>query len=88
MGGGAGNTTSLLELLELIEQIHGSRPPVQFDSWRPGDQRYYVSDIRKFAAATGWAPQVTVRQGVKNLYQWLLETPGLSTAALVAGRKR
>jgi CDP-paratose 2-epimerase len=88
MGGGSGNTTSLLELLELIEQIHGSRPPVQFDSWRPGDQRYYVSDIRKFAAATGWAPQVTVRQGVKNLYQWLLESPRLSTAALVAGRKR
>ena len=71
MGGGPANTISLLELLDLIEKLHGQRPEVLFEDWRTGDQRYYVSDFRKFEAATGWRPRVNVRQGVSNLYRWL-----------------
>ena len=52
--------------------------------WRPGDQRYYVSDTRRFKAATGWAPKVNVRQGVERLYQWLLESRGLPATQLMA----
>jgi len=77
IGGGLGNTISLLELLDLIETLHGSRPDVRFKDWRPGDQRYYISDTGRFKAATGWAPKVNVRQGVEWLYQWLLESRGL-----------
>jgi CDP-paratose 2-epimerase len=73
IGGGTANTTSLLELLALIAEIHGQKPVVQFAAWRPGDQKYYASDIRRFSAATGWVPQVSVRQGVAALYAWLLQ---------------
>jgi CDP-paratose 2-epimerase len=71
IGGGPENTVSLLELLETISSLRGSRVNVDFADWRVGDQRYYVSDTRKFAAATGWAPQVSVRTGVEALYRWL-----------------
>ena len=47
---------------------------VHFAPWRPGDQKYYASDIRRFSAATGWVPQVSVRQGVEALYAWLLQS--------------
>src|SRR3569623_3428752 len=40
IGGGAANTTSLLALLDLIGEIHGEKPTVAFEGWRPGDQRY------------------------------------------------
>jgi CDP-paratose 2-epimerase len=73
MGGGLGNTLSLLELLELIGRIHGSTPPVQMETWRCADQRYFVSDTRKFKAATGWSPRINARQGVERLYRWLRE---------------
>lgn len=73
IGGGPDNTLSLLELLDLIEDLHGSRPPVHHDAWRSGDQRYYVSDIRRFRRATGWVPRVGVRDGVARLYEWLAE---------------
>ncbi|HYF49057.1 MAG TPA: NAD-dependent epimerase/dehydratase family protein [Planctomycetota bacterium] len=73
IGGGPGQTVSLLELLSFIEELNGRKPDVSFDAWRTGDQRYYVSDTRKFAAATGWAPQVDVHEGVERLYRWLLE---------------
>ncbi|WP_224370674.1 NAD-dependent epimerase/dehydratase family protein [Hyalangium versicolor] len=73
IGGGPSRTVSLLELLDLIEELTGQRPEVSFEQWRTGDQRYYVSDTRKFQAATGWAPRVGVNEGVKRLLPWLEE---------------
>jgi CDP-paratose 2-epimerase len=78
MGGGAERTTSLLELIDLIEAMQREQLPVQFNVWRPGDQRYYVSNTRKFQAATGWAPRFSVEKGVRLLYEWLVESRGLS----------
>ena len=66
------------ELLDLIGTLHGERPHIRMKDWRPGDQRYYVSDTRKFKAATGWAPKVSVREGVERLYEWLIASRGLA----------
>jgi CDP-paratose 2-epimerase len=74
MGGGPANTISLLELIDLIGQLHGQKPVVRFDDWRTGDQRWYVSDTRKMEAATGWRAQVGVREGISRLYHWLQDT--------------
>jgi CDP-paratose 2-epimerase len=75
IGGGPENTLSLLELLDRIEQRLCTRPRVRFADQRPGDQRYYVSDIRKFQAATGWRPRVSVGEGIGRLYDWLSGLP-------------
>jgi CDP-paratose 2-epimerase len=77
IGGGLGNTISLLDLLEQIETLQGEQPPIRMKDWRPGDQRYYVSDTRKFKVATGWAPKVNVHQGIRRLYMWLMESQGI-----------
>ena len=82
IGGGPANVTSLLELVGLIGDLLGREPELRFDDWRPGDQRYYVSDTSKFSAATGWRAQVGVREGVGRLYRWLLETRPTRKAAL------
>lgn len=71
IGGGPENTVSLLELLGLIREIHGRKPPVERRDWRAGDQRYYVSSFEKFNAATGWRPETGVGHGVEILYHWL-----------------
>ncbi len=73
MGGGPENTISLLELLEIIRELHGKKTDVRFGAWRPGDQRYYVSDTAKFQHATGWKPRVGTHEGVSRLYTWLRE---------------
>jgi CDP-paratose 2-epimerase len=86
IGGGLGNTISLLELLELIGRLRGDKPSVRFRDWRPGDQQYYVSDTRKFKAATGWAPKVNVHAGVERLMQWLLESRGLPAAQVMTAK--
>ena len=99
LGGGPENALSLLELLELIGGLHGETPRIQHEAWRPGDQRYYVSDTRRFRRATGWRPRVAPRDGVARLYRWLAEDapaavgrsldgpdlPGLAPSAVVEG---
>jgi CDP-paratose 2-epimerase len=71
IGGGPLNTISLLELMELIGELHGRKPETRFDAWRSADQQYYVSDTRQFSEATGWHQQIGVREGVTRLYEWL-----------------
>jgi CDP-paratose 2-epimerase len=81
IGGGPENTTSLVELMELIEELRGTPPLADMDMWRTADQRYYVSDTAKFRDATGWRPHVGVQAGVARLHEWLLEHQLEETAA-------
>lgn len=88
IGGGPANTISLLELLEMIEQLHGKPVARTFTDWRPGDQRWYVSDSRKFSKATGWQATTDVRQGLVHLYEWVQELYDMEPASpsLAPGR--
>lgn len=89
IGGGPGNTVSLLELLDLIGELLGHKPDVEFDMWRTGDQRYYVSDTGKFRRATGWRPRVTVQDGLERLARWLAESrPREAVIRKAAGAER
>ncbi|HPL64239.1 MAG TPA: GDP-mannose 4,6-dehydratase [Syntrophales bacterium] len=71
IGGGAANTISLLEMMDLISEIHGRIPETRREDSRPGDQGYYSSDFRKFRKATGWQPKTGIGPGVRALYDWL-----------------
>jgi len=84
IGGGPANTTSLLELVDLLSALQGQQTPARFEEWRLADQRFYVSDTRKFSELTKWQPQVGVRQGVERLAQWLRESsPAVAEEARV-----
>jgi len=71
LGGGPGNTVSLIELTQLLAGELGLTTGLQHAPWRRGDQRYYVTNFSKLAAATGWSPQVRLEQGLKRLHAWL-----------------
>jgi CDP-paratose 2-epimerase len=86
IGGGPENTISLLELIDQIEALHGSRPEIRYGAWRPGDQRYYVSDTSKMRGMTGWSPRVSVDQGERQLYEWLGARLGSPRRARRVGR--
>jgi CDP-paratose 2-epimerase len=83
IGGGPSRTTSLVELVEIINQLEKRRVALAYDAWREADQRYYVSDTRKFRDATGWSPGVSVVDGVRSLRNWL--AAARSAAAEAAG---
>jgi CDP-paratose 2-epimerase len=80
IGGGPDNVISLLDLLDRIEMLDGVRPSIAHQQWRTGDQRYYVSDTRRFQQATGWHPRVSATEGIQRLYQWLRDMRGINQA--------
>jgi len=71
LGGGPANSVSLREMLGLLSDLRGKNPEVRFAAWRPGDQRWYVSDIRSISRALDWTPRTSLRDGLQALERWL-----------------
>lgn len=75
IGGGPENTLSIWhEFAPLLSEIL-DRPmePPTFGPWRPGDQKVYISDIRKAMQDLDWQPRVGVREGLTRLVEWVQE---------------
>jgi CDP-paratose 2-epimerase len=78
IGGGADNTLAIwTEFGPILEQLAGRTIPVQYADWRPGDQKVYVSDIARAAHDFGWKPAVSVEEGIRRLYTWVMENKEL-----------
>jgi len=68
VGGGPENTLSILELFSLLELHTGLSAKFKTGNERPGDQKYYVSNIDKIYGATGWSPTTNVLNGVLKVF--------------------
>lgn len=73
IGGGAGMTLSLLELLELLGNKLGKKIDYKLSGWRPGDQPVYISDISKIKTELGWQPQITLEAGTTKMIDWIVK---------------
>jgi CDP-paratose 2-epimerase len=72
IGGGPENTMSVwTEFGPLLEELIGRPIQVDYGDWRAGDQRLYVSDIRKAEREIGWRPRIGVHEGVRRLVDWV-----------------
>ncbi len=71
LGGGPGNAVSLLQLVDEMRAITGRKVDLEFEDWRNGDQRWYVSDTSRARAALGLDQPIAWRDGVARLAQWL-----------------
>jgi CDP-paratose 2-epimerase len=76
VGGGPERIMSLLDLVGMLEERFQRRIPLEWDEWRPGDQRIYVSDIRKLDTVLGWKPEIDVQSGVTQLTEWVAQNRG------------
>jgi CDP-paratose 2-epimerase len=70
IGGGFENSSSLLEVISVLNGLTGNQVTVHRGPERLGDQRWYVSDISKFKARLRWSPKVGVREGLRQLHDW------------------
>ena len=78
IGGGPAFTLSVwAQTGPILEALAGRAIPVHYGDWRPGDQRIYVSDIRKAKADFGWEPQVPPAEGLARLWNWVVENKTL-----------
>ncbi|WP_374686157.1 GDP-mannose 4,6-dehydratase [Promineifilum sp.] len=78
LGGGPENTMSIwAEFGPILELLAGRPIPMTYAEWRVGDQRVFVSDIRKAERELGWRPRVGVQEGIERLWRWVGENPDL-----------
>ena len=71
IGGGPENVLSLLELVAYLQKRHGGKLQYSFADWRPGDQKVFVSDIRRANQELNWRPKVSCTAGLDLLYDWV-----------------
>ncbi len=72
VGGGPQNTISIWkEFGPALEELLGRDIPVDWNDWRPGDQRIYISDIRKAKRDLGWEPGIGLQDGMGRLFDWI-----------------
>jgi len=81
IGGGPARASSLLELMATLRRLGLEPPAPAFADWRRGDQRWYVSDTRRFSRDTGWQPRHDLDEGLGRLANWLTGGGAHATSA-------
>jgi CDP-paratose 2-epimerase len=71
VGGGYSNRISLIQLIEMLEDILDKQITIKFAPWRESDQKVYISDISKIRDRFDWRPKVSVRDGVEKTVNWI-----------------
>lgn len=72
IGGGPANSISIWkEFGPLLGDYLAREVPVSYHEARPGDQRFYVSDISKAQQDFGWTPKTSVREGLGYMLDWM-----------------
>jgi CDP-paratose 2-epimerase len=77
IGGGVDNVLSLRELLAYISTRSSTTVSTGFADWRPGDQKVFVTDIRRAASELGWTPKIGCARGLDLLYDWISQNRDL-----------
>lgn len=77
IGGGPQSTLSVLELLDMLEELTGKRSKISFAHWRPGDQRVYTSDVTNAKKELDWTPTVCPKEGVREVVEWVEENESI-----------
>lgn len=71
IGGGPRMTTSIRDLLTMLQSITGKVAPASLQPARHGDLWWFVSNCAEAKAAFGWEAVTTPTQGVWNLAAWI-----------------
>ncbi len=74
IGGGMANSSSLLELFEILEDELKVKLKYTNLPWRHSDQKFFVADNSKAQSLLGWKPRTTKRDGILQTIEWARQT--------------
>lgn len=69
-----GVETSVLELWELLKDIHGHEHKLEFQPIRPGEVLRSVLSAKTAHGVLDWRPNTVLHDGLKETYNWYMET--------------
>ena len=68
---GGSRTTTLLQLVDLLGKALGKAPRVEWRPEQPGDMQRTLADLTLSTRALGYAPHVTMEEGILRFVEWL-----------------
>ncbi|MFH1832138.1 MAG: GDP-mannose 4,6-dehydratase [bacterium] len=71
IGGGKNNTLSLLQFFDVLSNITKKKITYKFDTWRPGDQLIFTSDLARAEKLLNFKPAISYTQGIQKTHDWL-----------------
>lgn len=74
VGGGEKISASLKELTTICQIVTGNKIEIEeVKENRQADIRVYITDNSLVSSATGWQPQSSVEELVRDVYKWIRE---------------
>jgi nucleoside-diphosphate-sugar epimerase len=70
---GGGSRVSMNEVIEMIGRVTGRRPLVTVDPVQKGDMRHTYADTSLAHVDLGFAPTVSLEEGLAKEYRWLTD---------------
>ncbi len=80
---GAGSEVSIKRLAEIVARVIGYTGNIVFDTTKPDGTLRKLMDSSRIAAL-GWAPEISLEDGIAATYQWYLENISEFEAHLVS----
>jgi CDP-paratose 2-epimerase len=75
IGGGKSNSISILQLINLFKKKNSyDKFNIKYFKPRPGDQKFYISDLSKINKVVGWKPKTNIKIGILKVINWLRST--------------
>jgi CDP-paratose 2-epimerase len=74
IGGGMGNSLSLLELFNLLQEMLGIEFSVDKLDARLSDQKVFVANLTKVSRLLEWKPEVNAKDGITRMLSWIKDT--------------
>lgn len=71
---GTGIQTSLLELVEVVENVTSKTIQKKFCPPRPGDVKHISLDISKAKSELNWSPSTNLKEGIQYTWKWFKKT--------------
>ncbi len=70
---GGGDEVTVIQVLEMLQELAGVTTEISHGPRRPGDQRRTAADIAKAQTRLGYAPQTGILQGLRAQLAWQRE---------------
>lgn len=68
---GTGQDATIAEIAQTIAEVTGFEGTTEWDTSKPDGTPQKLLDVSRLAAA-GWAPQISLHDGLRSTYQWYL----------------
>jgi CDP-paratose 2-epimerase len=70
IGGGPQNALPIRDVLRIAEQRGTPPSSISHGPWRWGDQKVYISCIKKAASCLNWEPKISCQEGIDQVFTW------------------